>query len=170
MLIVGVALGWKVEKARRQRDVVAWILQSGGRVAYDYEWDNGPLRNSTLPGPKWLRELLGIDFFDKVVLVDFTFIQVVDITPLAGLQRLECLDLDNTQVTDVTPLARLISLEILDLDNTHVTDVTPLAELTNLKWLWLMDTPVSQDDYEMLRKTLPSCRIRWSENPQSQLF
>jgi hypothetical protein len=63
MLIVCVTLGWKVNKAKRQREAVAWVQESGGSVSYGYEFDDARKRvpNPQPPGPKWLRELLGID-------------------------------------------------------------------------------------------------------------
>jgi hypothetical protein len=88
MLVVCVTLGWKVEKTRKQRETVAWVQQSGGRVIYD----NDDL-DSQPPGPKWLRKQLGRDFFDEVVHVRFYNIQVSDVTPLAGLSNLVKLDL-----------------------------------------------------------------------------
>ena len=137
MQIVCLALGWKVEKARKQREAVNWVQECGEHVFYDYELDDARKRvpNPQPPGPKWLRELLGIDFFDDVVSVAFD------------------------QMTDVTPLAGLTSLESLVLEGTQVSDVTPLTGLKNLKELHVNDTQVSQEDYEMLREALPNCQI-----------
>ena len=75
MLVVCVALGWKVERTRKQRDTVAWVHQMGGSVVYDYEVDDNGRRvpNAEPPGRKWLRNLLGIDYFDDVVEVDLLF-------------------------------------------------------------------------------------------------
>jgi hypothetical protein len=168
MLVVCVTLGWKVEKTRKQREAVAWVEECGGEVDNEYEWDKVKPH-----GPKWLRDQLGVDFFDDVVSVsihgsydsdvtplagsdvtplaglrnlerlDLSFSQVSDVTPLAGLRNLKWLYLSSTQVSDVTPLAGLRNLERLDLSSTQVSDVTPLAGLRNLKWLYLRDTQVS---------------------------
>ena len=72
ILGLSVACAWKFEKVRRQREVVAWVLNSGGRVMYDYEHAEsgfGIVRNPQPPSPKWLIELVGIDFFADVVFV-----------------------------------------------------------------------------------------------------
>ena len=58
---------------------------------------------------------------------------VADLTPLAGLRRLERLDLEGTKVTDVSPLADLTRLQYLDLTNTAVTDTSMLAHLAELR-------------------------------------
>lgn len=58
VILVGcVALGWKVERARKQRETVNWIQQMGGMALYDYQIDD-----NFNPGPEWLRRHLGIDF------------------------------------------------------------------------------------------------------------
>ena len=147
MLIVCITLGWKVEKARKQREAVTWVQQSGGWVKYDYEW---------------LKKFVGLDFFHDVVAVEIhnsNKKHVSDVTPLAGLTSLEALHLSSTRVSDVTPLAGLTSLKRLQLYGTQVSDVTPLAGLTSLKRLYLGRTQVSKEDYNMLRKALPNCRI-----------
>jgi hypothetical protein len=70
MLIVCVALEWKVERVRKQREAVTWVQKSGGGVNYDYQRDdNGqPIPDAEPPGPKWLIKTLGIDFFDEMPL------------------------------------------------------------------------------------------------------
>ena len=147
MLIVCVTLGWKVERARKQRDAVTWIQKfERGAVVYDYERDdNGrPVPNAEPPGPKWLLKQLGIDFFADVVyakLVEAT--QVSDVSPLARLTSLESLVLDGAQVSDVTALSGLTSLNELSLAYTQVSDVTALSGLTSLEELYLDRTPVS---------------------------
>ena len=167
VLVLCIWLGWKVERARKQREAVNWIRKSGGSVIYDYRIDDNyrGIANAEPPGPKWLMEQLGIDFFDDVAevilwekqvsdvspLAGLTNLQwlylthnvVSDVTPLAGLTKLQLLVLSGNPVSDVTPLAGLVSLEKLDLRRTQVTDVTPLAGLTNLEWLYLNDTSVT---------------------------
>ena len=101
MLVVCVALGWKVERARKQRDAVNWVQKFGGSVDYDYQIDdNGrPIPNAEPPGPKWLLKQLGIDFFDDVVSVNLTkATQVSDVSPLAWLTSLERLYLNRMPV------------------------------------------------------------------------
>ena len=117
-------LGWKVERARKQREAVAWVQELGGGLSYDSE----------SPGPQWLRKRLGRHFFDDVVRVSLTLAVVSDVTPLSGMTRLQELHLEGTQVSDVTPLSGLTRLQTLDLDGTQVRDVTPLARLTNLSY------------------------------------
>jgi len=60
---------------------------------------------------------------------------VTDLAPLAGLQALQNLDLSGTDVTDLAPLAGLQALQSLDLSGTVVTDLQPLAGLQELQSL-----------------------------------
>ncbi len=69
MTILCVWLGFKVHRAERQKAAIAWVESVGGAVSYDYEFDEvGVLfghcdqsgewvSDSTLPRPRWLREL-----------------------------------------------------------------------------------------------------------------
>ncbi|MBX3053785.1 MAG: leucine-rich repeat domain-containing protein [Caldilineaceae bacterium] len=79
---------------------------------------------------------------DEGRVLDLSFTQVGDMTPLAGLTSLQFLLLVDTQVGDVSPLAGLTSLQSLLLINTQVRDVTPLARLTSLQVLFLNGTQV----------------------------
>ncbi len=64
-------------RANRQRRAVEQIRKVGGSVWYDYQIDDsgsgseamGPhlLPDAALPGPKWLRNLIGIDYFANAV-------------------------------------------------------------------------------------------------------
>ena len=176
-------LGWHVEQARRQREAVAWVQEMGGKVQYEYEYAKNGKReaNPQPPGPKWLRQLFGIDFWDEVVFIyihnermsDITRLarltslkhlnldntQVRDVAPLAGLTNLNWLSLYGTEVKDVTPLAKVGNLRKLDLGDTQVKDVKPLSGLKQLRELHLILTQVSQEDVEMLQEALPDCGI-----------
>ena len=52
-----------------------------------------------------------------------------DVAPLAGLTKLQYLELTNNQVADVAPLAKLTALSALYLSGNKIADVTPLWSL-----------------------------------------
>ena len=54
--------------------------------------------------------------------------------------------LGSTAVSDLAPLADLQKLSVLFLNDTEVSDLVPLAELTELAELDLRDTLVSDSD------------------------
>ncbi len=57
---------------------------------------------------------------------------ITDISPLAGLSRLESLDISFNKITDINPLAGLSRLESLDIFSNRITDISPLENLPNL--------------------------------------
>jgi len=70
VFVAGIGMIWFavwMEKARRQKAVVDEIVKRGGRVFYDWEHDRS---RSEPPGPAWLRNLLGANFFARVAEVN----------------------------------------------------------------------------------------------------
>jgi internalin A len=61
---------------------------------------------------------------------------------LAGLRRLQLLEIDGTGITDLAPLAGLSQLMGLRIGQCQVTDLSPLAALPRLYRLELPGTPV----------------------------
>ena len=102
--------GVLMNKAHRQRKTLAWVKEMEGEFAYYHEaWSGGMAADvAPPPGPEWLRNLVGIDFFADVALISCNDAQINDVTPFASLTHLARLNLDGTQVTDLTPLAALL--------------------------------------------------------------
>ena len=63
--------------AVKQWHAVRWVEGMGGTVKYDAS------------GPEWLRQGLGRALFGDVVEVTFYWSEVKDVSPLAGLTKLE---------------------------------------------------------------------------------
>jgi hypothetical protein len=161
VLVIGIWLGWLVRSACIQRDAVAAITAAGGSVKYDWDWSNGlPVVGGKPWAPKWLTDLIGVDFFGHVTFVqlisssnatDATFTHVGRLTQLEtlligfsplcddelahlkSLTKLSGLCFIGTQVTDagLIHLKGLTNLLVLNLDGTQVTD----AGLIHLKGL-----------------------------------
>src|SRR4051794_4684008 len=73
VVCVAVLLGWRVNKARQQREAVAAVRRHGGWVHYDYEFVNDKLTPGRQPwGPRWLRRRLGDEYFQEVRSIGFT--------------------------------------------------------------------------------------------------
>jgi len=184
-LVIACWLGYISHNARKQRDIVAWVKEMEGSVEYDYQFDakGGRIEDAQPPGPDWLREWIGIEYFSDVTLVNLENSQVKDLSPLTGLTNLKKLWLGNTQVSDLSPLKGLTNLvflylsdtevrdlspledltilNILFLSETQVTDLSPLEGLRNLEYLNLEGTPVSWEEGQKLQKLLPKCDIDW---------
>lgn len=208
----GVIVDKNLSDANQQRRAIQWLSENRGQGLYrfqekghgSYEFktvDDGRFRHEAVeegepqtepqpPGPAWLRDRLGIDYFDDIIVVTaYPEADMRDISPLADLPHLETLTIEQSFVGDLTPLANLKQLRCLSLIHCQITDVSPLAELTNLKYLilaynpvndvkplhglkqlqflFLNETNVSEADYQAIQKALPDCLIRWSPAPNS---
>ena len=105
------------------------------RGYYDYQTGIAPWSPAPdPPGPAWLREAVGIDFFADVVLVNLEVHEEHDLSPLVGLPQLEALVLGNAQLCDLSSLQELRHLEQLTL-------VEPYPNVKEL------------------RETLPQCQV-----------
>ena len=73
-------------------------------------------------------------------LVNLTFLAlhgVEDLTPLAGLPKLEQLFVSHSNIRDLSPLAGLINLELIQMSGALISDLSPLAGLTKLEHVYL---------------------------------
>ncbi len=154
MLLACVGLGWvaiRLQRPRHQRMIVEEIIRLGGSVAYDYQLDSSGayIYDGKPPGPNWLRELFGDDFFADVGFVKFGSPQVrdADLGCLDRLTHLRRLYLGGTQVTDagLEHLPGLTELRSLRLSSTRVTDagLKHLTGLTQLQHLDFQHTQVT---------------------------
>ena len=139
-----------------------------------------------------IRDLTGFEFATNLTVLNLGSVQsgttfsnsnsLADLTPLAGMTKLETLDLDTASITDLSGLEGLTSLKTLSLtvnsvtdisalagltNLTHlylggntITDVSPLSELTNLTILYLWDNPIED--------TSPLCTLQ-DQNPDLEL-
>ena len=128
VLIVGGGFGWLASRARVQRDAVALITQHRGVVAYDWQIKPGPQPRQP-PGPQWLRDLIGPDALDTVVLAGFATDAKLDDRTMAAigqLSRLESLDLPGSGLAEVTPdgFAHLRALRLQQLSASGRGDTT----------------------------------------------
>jgi Leucine-rich repeat (LRR) protein len=145
VLLSGLWMGWKVNRANDQRRAVAAILRAHGSIGYDYQFSvsKGYRRPSARPSaPAWLRKWLGDEFFQEVTSVQFIYRPVtdVDLSPLASLDRLEEFHISGAPITDagLKYVANLKELRILSLWETPgITDagLAYLSALTKLQHL-----------------------------------
>jgi hypothetical protein len=141
--VVAIPLAWKVNRVRNQRAVIAEIRKLPGFMFYDYErnYGVGISTSSGPPGPEWLRDLLGIDYFADVVHVNISGPQVTDETlhRLASLPHLQLLGAESDNITDqgVAVLARSKDLFSVGVTSKQLTvaSVDHLQGLPKLYWL-----------------------------------
>lgn len=195
LVAVSVPLGWfawELQRARRQREAVEAIVKAGGEVFYDHQteaadWNLIPITEPTTP--RWLRELLGDDFFNEVTVVAcddtrlddndvrhlkelanverlfLTGTQITDsgLTNLEGLAKLEWLTLACTRITDsgLAHLKGMTELNIVSLAHTEITDngLANLEGLAKLEIVSITETQVTDEGVAKLQEALPDCTI-----------
>lgn len=165
VLVLGSCLGLVLHRARTQRNGVEAIRKSGGRVFYQWQWNDGSVVSNLEPrGPKWLLDRIGVDYTNDVVYVELpptgTDEDVARI--VKHFPRLLGLCLDRTTVTDegLACLAGLTNLQFLDLGNTFITDrgLDHLASLPGLHMLRLEHTKISDDGLRILSRA-PALKV-----------
>ncbi|HJT35201.1 MAG TPA: hypothetical protein VJ783_24465 [Pirellulales bacterium] len=112
-------LGLKTEKVRRQRYLVRMVNNLGGELAYDYQYQWGPVQLGTPPtppGPKLLRSVLGDDYFADLVSVQVKNVAEQDIARIAKQKSLRHLSVSSGVGDEsLESISRLRHLERLEL-------------------------------------------------------
>ena len=106
-------------------------------------------------------ELIKADL-EKVTWLNFSGYQLTDVSALAGLTKVERLDLGGNKLADgqLKHLAGFAQLKELDLSFNQLTDVSTLAGLKRLEQLDLNSNPnLTKAEVDKLKKALPRCRI-----------
>jgi hypothetical protein len=147
ILIVGILLGWRANKARRQRAAAAAVEKYGGWVHYDYEFVPGPGNLSAAEclhrplwgtlslgkspsAPAWLRRTLGDDYFQEIAQVSL----LGDTgNKTAGADPLNIGGADGV----IAKLAGQTGIRTLQIGGQHLTDrsMASIGQMTSLEEL-----------------------------------
>jgi internalin A len=162
VLVLGLWMGWTINRAESRRQAVAALKKNGAIVIYDYESMRGIKTPSTKPwAPAWLRMRLGDDYFQNVTYVNMTpaightyELTDRDLAFLKALDRVEELVIVETPITDagldyIQGLTDLRILVLINIDaalpNVHLSDagMARLQWMTKLERLELHGTDIS---------------------------
>jgi hypothetical protein len=157
-------LGVKVNQARRQKEAVEALLESGANVRYMHQRDDtNPTEfdsSKDLGVPAWLRKLGGDDFFQTVALVQLAeMVTDQDLAHLAALPHLECLHFSQESYQEISVtdaglchLPRPDRLIVLAAPNTLIGDdfLKRLAGATALETLHLSGTRITNEGLRSL--------------------
>jgi hypothetical protein len=140
VLILGGALGWMVHRAHVQRSAVAAIRPSIYAIRYDWEFKDGRSISGGKPWePKWLLDILGVDYFHDVTMVNFSGRPTdADMACLGNLTGADTLVLNPSNVSDLglAHLSRLTSIRWLTIDSSSLSSSDAvITRLTRLKVL-----------------------------------
>ncbi len=183
--LIAIWIGFESQRAQNQRQAVAELRKLSVQISYNWQHGNGDWvgvsAGGSPPGPEWLRDAIGEDYFVTVVRVNCEQTQVhdSDLQWLESLPRVHFVSLFDTPVTNagMKYVGALPELEILYFFDTQIGDEglnyitrsvtlreiqcgrTPitnkglanLSGLHHLEKLWLRGTKVSDAGLEHLR-------------------
>jgi hypothetical protein len=163
VVVASIACSWfavRMNVAKRQRAAVEAIEKGGGYVIYDYEYDGeGYARKGAKPpGPAWLRDRLGVDFFADVVAVMCLVERGRGAVAkhLADFPKLRSLDLGSMESvtdSDLAEIGKLRHLERVLLSSRNISDVllVRISHAKNMNYLALPDCSITDAGTEHLR-------------------
>jgi len=108
--------------------------------------------NLELPGDDWsiprISDLSDLKYFPNLTSLNLNWglskSGGVDLSPVAGLTKLESLAFACTSIKGIEPLAGLTNLKDLQAWGTRtITDISPLANLTQLERVWISNNLIS---------------------------
>jgi hypothetical protein len=148
VVLIAIPLGWKVNRARNQRVVMAELQKLNAQIMYAHQTTLTKgvrtFNDSAEPsGPAWLRKLLGDEYFVEVFQVRVVSDDVTDetIALIARLPGLVSVCLTSEGITDdgLKHLEGMQSLEAVTIFSQRITDkgLAHLTGLGRLKSLWL---------------------------------
>ena len=142
---MAVWLSWLVPRVQEQARVVDWARRSGVTVSYAYQLDSkGNFSNAMSPPvPKWLINLIGVDYFSSIVMLNIENSSVRDISMISSLGNLRECRVSACEITDLSPFKNLTNLQRLTIRFCPVSDLGPISGMKNLRHLSLFNTEVT---------------------------
>lgn len=147
----------RMANARKQRRAVIAILETGGGVLSDCQWDYQSQRLLVgEPGvPLWLRRLFGDDFFVTVVLAEVKNdggLEAVRNLPQLRELRVKGQDVTDAGMENIKGLRRLECLRFWGASQLSDASMENVGELTRLRHLDLNLSAVTDTGLERLRR------------------
>jgi len=169
-----------VASVREQREAIRGMRLSNpsATLLYEYQLDAaGHLnRDGQAPGPRWLRERVGVDSLASVTGADMFYPTDADMTAIARLPKLRrllmerCIDLTDAGLKSVGGMTSLEYLVLGEADQITDAGLLELARLANLKELRLdLGRRMTSGGIARLRERMPCCRILMRTSPDEPL-
>ncbi len=162
-LLFALTVGWlgsKIAQKGRERQAVEAIARAGGQVWFDQQRPNNPNGPSEPSGPRWLRSLLGDNFFSEIKEVELSSGDDATLAQLDALRDVENFGLAGSKITDAgltqwldhlkdLPQLRTLGLNGLNVGNSALGRI---KELSQLEHLFLSGTSVTDTGLERLER------------------
>jgi hypothetical protein len=170
VVLVGGTIGSWVYRSLRQKELVAAIQADLAYAQYRYMLDDNfyYVTGATPPGPAWLRERLGIDFFDTVIGVESREATNAKLATFAKFPALRvlCINVGGHVDDDgIEQLKDLRSLEAFYASSCPITarGLAVLAGLPHLRILGLRDCDQIDDaGFDEISKASNLTRLNYS--------
>lgn len=134
-------------------------------LAYIVDFDNHSVQSNavelSLPG-QGIVDVSGLMRLNKLESADLSGNYISNIYPLSDAEcrfTLTSLDLAHNNLSDITPVSLLLNIKHLDLSYNSINSELPLLRLYTLETLDLTGNPLSEEQIDILRKTLVDCEI-----------
>lgn len=184
--LVGLGLGWVVERANRQQRAVAAVQAIGGYVSFAQGHSTARAPEDWRPGwvPRWIPDhyleraegvwvpgsdaadfsfLADLPTLEKACLINCPQFDDADLGYLVQARGLRLVSLIGSGVTSagLAQLQHLPRLQILQLRGTRIDDraVEPLCRLQSLAELDVFNTEISRAGVAQLAQGLPDCQL-----------
>lgn len=160
VLVTAILLGRWRSQAERQRKAVKLISESGSFVYY-HEFPHQRVGTADYsaepPGPDWLRNIVGDEYFQTVRMVFFAPTDKAMKQITTSLPDLRKAWIDAYQLTDegLKQLSKVKSLEEVTISNGHNlsnNSMSTLSGLPNIRSLYIVNTPIDHRSVEHLAK------------------
>lgn len=95
--------------------------------------------------------LTGLEYAVNLIHLNLGGNQVTDISPIAGLKKIEYLRFNDTPLADLSPIAGYTSLTYFNANTAvNITDISPLAGNTGLQQLILRNVPMGDAGMDVI--------------------
>jgi len=99
-----------------------------------------------------IETLDGVEHCKDAVTMDLSNNEIVDISELWSLDKLEELYLANNQIGHIDALNNLLKLRVIDLSGNQIDDISPLMEIDKLEYVNLIENNISIDEINKLKE------------------
>jgi Leucine Rich repeat len=152
ILLIGISLGWRIDKARRQADAVSSVKRLGGDIYFDDDLNSqGRYSPNARPprGPRWLREILSPEYFRTPYTIwvrrkasDSVLSFLQELTELRTL-HLRGADITDSGLSCLCSMPHLWGLDLMNCSSVGDASARNLGRLTGLKERYLNGTQFS---------------------------
>ncbi len=157
VVAIGAAwLGRRIEQKHKEQAAIDEIVKAGGKIVYDLQQGT---HKRDASGPKWLRKLLGDNFFSEVTGVDLANGTDAQLAYLDDFPQLKTLVVSGTGLSDagikhLNELSQLQELLLLDLNitNAALLKLRGMPNLNNLQFRKVNITDTGLADLKELGK------------------